>query len=60
VSENLNPEVRDPGEGMGNGFGTEDEVRAPFTFKLAIALTVLYLAWRLIQGIVWVFERIGG
>lgn len=37
-----------------------EEIKAPFTFKLAIGLTVLYLAWRLVQGIVWAFERIAG
>ena len=38
--------------------GTDQEaVKAPFSFKLMIALTVIYLAWRLIQGIVWLVER---
>lgn len=31
---------------------------APWSFKIMVALAVLYLAWRLIQGIVWVVERI--
>ncbi len=35
-----------------------EEVRAPFSFKLMIALTVAYLGWRLVQGIVWVVERL--
>lgn len=34
------------------------EEGAPFSFKLMIALTVIYLGWRLIQGIVWVVERL--
>ncbi len=34
----------------------ETEVKAPFTFKLMIALAVLYLGWRLIQGIVWLWD----
>ncbi len=34
------------------------EVKAPFSFKLMIALTVAYLGWRLIQGIVWLVERL--
>jgi hypothetical protein len=37
--------------------GDQKEVRAPFSFKLMIALTVIYLGWRLIQGIVWLVER---
>ena len=35
-----------------------EDVRAPFSFKLMIALTVAYLGWRLIQGIVWVVEKL--
>lgn len=38
----------------------DGELKAPFTFKLMIALTVLYLGWRLVQGIIWVIDRIGG
>jgi hypothetical protein len=37
--------------------GGKDELKAPFSFKLMIALTVIYLGWRLIQGIVWLVER---
>lgn len=36
----------------------EEEVKAPFSFKLMVVLAVLYLGWRLIQGIVWVIERV--
>jgi hypothetical protein len=35
-----------------------EEVKAPFSFKLMIALTVVYLGWRLIQGIVWLVDRL--
>lgn len=35
-----------------------EELKAPFSFKLMIALTVLYLGWRLVQGIVWLVERL--
>lgn len=31
---------------------------APWSFKIMVALAVIYLAWRLIQGVVWVIERI--
>lgn len=37
----------------------EEDIKAPFTFKLMIALTVLYLGWRLVQGVIWVVDRIG-
>jgi hypothetical protein len=34
-----------------------EAIKAPFSFKLMIVLTVIYLAWRLIQGVVWLVER---
>lgn len=37
----------------------EEEVKTPFSFKLMVVLAVLYLGWRLVQGIVWVIEQIG-
>ncbi len=36
----------------------QEEIKAPFSFKLMIALTVIYLGWRLIQGVVWLVERL--
>ena len=40
--------------------GPEDEVEVPtpFSFKLMIVLTVAYLGWRLVQGVVWLVERL--
>ena len=38
----------------------EEELKAPLSFKLMIVLTVLYLGWRLVQGVVWLWERIAG
>jgi hypothetical protein len=34
------------------------DVPTPFSFKLMIVLTVAYLGWRLVQGIIWLVERI--
>lgn len=31
---------------------------APLSFKVMIALAVIYLGWRLIQGVVWVADRL--
>lgn len=45
------PEESTPGE-------AESE-RAPFGFKLVLALAVLYLGWRLAQGIMWVIRQLG-
>ena len=39
--------------------GDQDQIKTPFSFKLMVALTVLYLGWRLIQGIVWVIRQLG-
>lgn len=36
----------------------QEDLKTPFTFKLMIVLTVVYLGWRLIQGVVWLLERI--
>ena len=38
----------------------EEELKAPLSFKLMIVLTVLYLGWRLVQGVAWLWERIAG
>lgn len=35
----------------------QEDLRAPFSFKLMIVLTVVYLGWRLIQGVVWLVEQ---
>jgi hypothetical protein len=34
----------------------DGDVKAPFTFKLMVVLAVLYLGWRLVQGLVWVWD----
>ncbi len=36
----------------------ETEVPTPFSFKLMIVLAVIYLGWRLVQGIVWLVQRL--
>jgi hypothetical protein len=40
------------------GPGPEEDVKAPFGFKLMIVLTVIYLGYRLVQGIVWVVQQL--
>jgi len=34
------------------------EVRTPLSFKIMIVLVVLYLGWRLVEGIVWLWQWI--
>jgi hypothetical protein len=36
-----------------------EEIATPMSFKVMIAATVIYLGWRLIQGIVWLWNQIG-
>ena len=36
----------------------QEDVKTPLSFKLMIVLVVLYLGWRLVQGILWVVDRI--
>ena len=38
----------------------EEELPHPWGFWLIVTLAVLYLGWRLMQGVVWLFERITG
>lgn len=35
-----------------------EEVRTPLTFKLMVVLVVLYLGWRFVQGLVWVWQHV--
>lgn len=36
----------------------QENVKTPFTFKLMIVLAVLYLGWRLLQGLAWLFNQV--
>ena len=35
-----------------------EELKTPLSFKLMVALVSLYLGWRLVQGVIWVVEKI--
>jgi hypothetical protein len=37
---------------VGDGGDDDEELKAPWHFKLLVALTVLYLAWRAVQLVV--------
>ena len=39
---------------------TEERESYPWGFKITIALTALYLLWRLVQGMVWLISRLFG
>ncbi|MEN8233987.1 MAG: hypothetical protein ABFR89_03595 [Actinomycetota bacterium] len=47
------------GEETGPEQATERE-RWPVGFLLVLGITVLYLAWRLIQGVGWLVDRVAG
>lgn len=34
------------------------DLKTPWTFKLMVVLVVLYLGWRLVQGVVWLWDAI--
>lgn len=36
----------------------QEDVGAPLTFKLMVVLVALYLGWRLVQGVVWLWDRL--
>jgi hypothetical protein len=56
----------DEGLGAGEGAGAEEDagadgtqqVRAPWHFKVIVVGTVVYLAWRLYQGIGWLIHHL--
>jgi hypothetical protein len=35
-----------------------DDLKTPFTFKLMVVLVVLYLGWRLVQIVGWLWDAI--
>ena len=39
---------------------TESSERWPIGFMLLVGAAALYLGWRLVQGIAWVVEQLGG
>ena len=50
-------------EGMGDEQGGGEEPRSeryPFTFIVLIVAAALYLLLRLVQGIGWLADRVGG
>lgn len=36
----------------------QEDLKTPWSFKVMIVLVVLYLGWRLVEGIVWLWEAI--
>jgi hypothetical protein len=36
----------------------QEDLKTPLSFKLMVVLVVLYLGWRLVQGVVWVWQQI--
>lgn len=35
-----------------------DDLKTPFSFKLMVVMVVLYLGWRLVEGVVWLWGAI--
>lgn len=36
----------------------QEDLKTPFSFKLMVVLVVLYLGWRLVQGVVWLWQQV--
>ena len=59
------PEIDGPdgtrlnGAPVGEEGTSGDDLEWPIGFIIILALAALYLGWRLIQGVVWVFQQIG-
>lgn len=37
-----------------------DEIPTPILFKVTVVLVVAYLGWRLVQGVIWLIQALGG
>ncbi len=40
-----------------DGQPAEEPVTTPWTFRIVVVLAVLYLGWRLIDGVIWLIGR---
>lgn len=38
----------------------DEDYSTPFSFKVTITLAIVYLGWRLVQGIAWLVARLVG
>ncbi|HEX6287259.1 MAG TPA: hypothetical protein VFZ80_07215 [Acidimicrobiia bacterium] len=36
----------------------QEDVKTPLSFRIMIVLVVLYLGWRLVEVIVWLWQRL--
>lgn len=34
-----------------------EDVKTPLSFKIMVVLVVVYLGWRLVQGVLWLIDR---
>lgn len=37
-----------------------EDLPTPLLFKVTVALAVIYLVWRLVQGVIWLIQALGG
>lgn len=35
-----------------------DDLKTPWSFRVMVVLVVLYLGWRLVEGVVWLWQAI--
>lgn len=36
----------------------QDDLKTPWSFKVMVVLVVLYLGWRLVEGVVWLWNAV--
>jgi hypothetical protein len=37
-----------------------ENLPTPFLFKVMVVLAALYLGWRLVEGVIWLIQVLGG
>lgn len=38
--------------------GSPEDIKTPISFKVMVVAVAAYLGWRLVQGVVWLFQNI--
>jgi hypothetical protein len=46
------------GQAVAGGAGSATPARAPWHFWLFVAAAVVYLGWRLVQGVAWLIDHV--
>lgn len=36
----------------------DEDIKTPLSFKLMVVMVAVYLGWRLVQGVIWLVEKL--